>query len=215
MLREAIAYPIRGEGAGKRLFVGGVLVLLSILVVPAFFLYGYFLRVLESTARGGTEPPTFDGWRELFVDGFKAFVVVLAYLLPVYVLAVVLPAVYTFVVPMGSSGQEPSSAAVGLFVFVLVVVTPLTLLAYYLMPAGLTGLALSGEVSAAFDVESVGTIARSRAYFVGMLLAAAVAVVGGFVATLLWIVVVGFFLQFYVYLSVAYVAGRSVGKAAG
>ena len=215
MLRDALAYPTRGDGAWKRIGVGGALLLPSILVLPGFLLYGYFLRVLGSTASGETEPPDFDDWGGMFVDGLKVFVVIFAYLLPVYVLGVVLPVVYTFLVPMGSSMQGSSSVAVGMFVMLFVALAPLTFLAYYLMPAGLVGLALSGNLRGAFDVESIGTIARSREYFLGMLLAAVVAVVGSLVASFLWIIVVGVFLHFYLFLSVSYIAGRSVAKAAG
>lgn len=215
MFSQALAYPKRGDGAVKRLFVGGILLLLSILVLPAFLLYGYFLRVLGSTASGETEPPDFDDWGEMFVDGLKVFVVILVYLLPVYVMAFVVPVLYTFVVPMGTSVQGPSSAAAGMFVMLFVVLTPLTLIAYYLMPAALVGLALSGEIRGAFDVESIGRIARSREYFLGMVLAAVVAVLGGLIATLLWLVIVGVFLHFYLYVSVSYIAGRSVAKATG
>lgn len=215
MLRDALAYPARGDGTVKRVGLGGALLLLSTLVLPAFLLYGYFLRVLGSAASGETEPPDFDEWGEMFVDGLRVFVVVLAYLLPVFLMTFVMPIVYTFVVPMGSSVGDPSTAAVGMFVMLFVVLVPLTLLAYYLLPAALVGLALSGNVGGAFDVESIGAVARSREYFLGMVLAAVVVVVGGFLTTLLWIVIVGIFLTFYLYVSVAYVAGRSVARAAG
>lgn len=215
MLGDALSYPRRGDGAAKRIFVGGALLLLSFLLLPASLLYGFFLRVLGATARGETEPPDFDDWGGLFVDGLKVFVVFLVYLLPVYVMAVVVPVVYTSLVPMGTSVLGPSTAAAGMFVMAFVVLTPLTLLAYYLVPAELVGLALSGDLGGAFDVESIGTIARSREYFLGMLLAAVVAVLGGLVTTLLWVVLVGVFLHFYRYVSVSYIAGRSVAKAAG
>lgn len=79
MFGEALRFPIAGDSALKNLLIGGVLGLLGFLLVPAFFVQGYLVRVLRVAVDGGDEPPVFDEWGDLLVDGLKLFVVTLAY----------------------------------------------------------------------------------------------------------------------------------------
>lgn len=106
MLSEAIVFPSRGDGALKWLAIGGFLSLASVLVLPQFGLYDYYLRTLEAGTVGRKEPPSFSDWGGLFVDGLKVFVVLLVY----QVVPVVVPTVLaTFVLP---AGTQPGRGAV-------------------------------------------------------------------------------------------------------
>lgn len=221
MIRDAIQYPKRRDDALATILVGGLLNLTGFLILPQILLYGYYLRVLESAASGGSTAPAFDEWADLFVDGLKAFGVAVVYTgVPVFLL-VLIPAVMTFVLPMGSpagagtGGQPAAGSALALLMIGLSIVSfGLLAVGYYLLPAALTGLALKGTLDAAFDASALKRVALSKEYFVGCVAAAALLIGASVVLTPLLFLLVGFFLQFYVLVSATYLVGHSVGAAA-
>lgn len=234
MLSESLSYARSGDEALKRLLVGGAVQLGGALfVLPGIFLYGYLLRVLrDAVSDGGGETndadtdelPAWDDWETLAVDGLKALVVVFAYLLPVFVVTVGGIFVALFALPVGAAlgsgaaGSEAGAAAgtslfLLLFVGVLLLGTLLSLVAYYLLPAALVGLAVEDDIGAAFRWNTLREVAFSKTYFVGMLIAAVVAVAGSLVATPLVFLLVGFVVQFYVFVVVFHVAGQAVAES--
>ena len=56
MPEEGLSSPLRGDSALSRFIIGGLLVFLSFLVVPAIPLLGYLTEVLGSAARDEAEP---------------------------------------------------------------------------------------------------------------------------------------------------------------
>jgi hypothetical protein len=234
MLSESLSYARSGDEALKRLLIGGAVQLGGALfVLPGIFLYGYLLRVLrDAVSDGGGETndadadelPAWDDWETLAVDGLKALVVVFAYLLPVFVVTFGGILVAVFALPLGAAlgsgaaGSEAGAAAgtslfLLLFVGVLLLGTLLSLVAYYLLPAALVGLAVEDDIGAAFRWNTLREVAFSKTYFVGMLIAAVVAVAGSLVATPLVFLLVGFVVQFYVFVVVAHVAGQAVAES--
>jgi hypothetical protein len=227
MLSEALSYARSGDEALQRLLVGGAVQLGGALfVLPGIFLYGYLLRVLRDAVSDGEakELPAWDDWETLAVDGLKTLLVVFAYLLPVFVVIVAGIVVAVFALPLGAAlgsgaaGSEAGAAAgtsLFLLVFVGVVLlgTLLSLVVYYLLPAALVGLAVEDDIGAAFRPDALKQVALSKSYFVGLLIAAVVAVAGSLVATPLVFLLVGFVLQFYVFVVVAHVAGQAVAES--
>jgi hypothetical protein len=232
MLSEALSYARSGDEALKRLLIGGAVQLGgAILVLPGIFLYGYLLRVLRDAVGDGDsgtsdtdELPAWDDWETLAIDGLKALVVVFAYLLPVFVVTfgglfvalVALP--FGAALGSGVAGSEAGAAAgtslfLLAFVGVLLLGTLCSLIAYYLLPAALVGLAVEDDIGAAFRWSALKRVALSKPYVVGMLIAGVVAVAGSLVATPLVVLLVGFVVQFYVFVVVAHVAGQSVSAA--
>jgi hypothetical protein len=227
MLGDAVSYARSGDEVLKRLLIGGAVQLgAAVFVVPGVFLYGYLLRVVRDAVNGRTGGlPAWDDWGELGMDGLKAALVVFAYTIPAVVVAVVIPILGVFVLPFGTAagggvGGAGAGASTGVSLFLLVFVfgillaTVLVLFAYYLLPAALVGLATRGELGAAFRWSALRRLALSKTYFVGMVIVALVALIGGLVATPLILLLVGFVLQFLVLVVVAHVAGQTVAKAA-
>ena len=66
MLEDGLSYPIRGDWIG-RIVIGGILGLLTVLVIPAFLVVGYLVRVLEETVAGDEVPPEFTDWGGLLI----------------------------------------------------------------------------------------------------------------------------------------------------
>jgi hypothetical protein len=223
MLEEALRYPTNGENALERLVIGGVLVILSALVLPAFLVYGYLVRSLAAVAAGDEEPPTFDGWEELFVDGIKAFVIALVYALVPVLLAV------AFLVPVGVGSSMGGDSAAGIlagvgalgFLASLVVAVAVT----YVIMAALSNFAVEGRLGAAFDLGAVGGLATSEPYLLAVVLAIVVqvivsavifaAVIFTFGLALIVLVPLGAFINFWVYLVTVYLFGDAYRQATG
>ena len=217
MIQEAIDYPRTGDDAVTTLLIGGVLGLLSVLVVPIFLLFGFGVRVLRSVEDGEETPPTFDEWGELFVDGLKAFAIALVYsIVPIVVFGVTAGSVAVAAL----AGDVPPGAIAGAFLgFALSGL--LWLVAFYAIPAALASFAREGRVGAAFDASLLRRVLLDGDYAAAWLVAlvffvAASVVVGIFQAIPPLGLVVGAFVNFYVGLAAAYLYGNAfVDASAG
>ncbi len=89
LLRFSLLYP--GRDGWQTVLIGGIVLLFVWLIIPLFIITGYFLRLTQAAGRGNVEPPTFDEWWDLLVDGVKLVFVLLPAAL-VYALAVFLAA---------------------------------------------------------------------------------------------------------------------------
>ena len=186
----------------RTIVIGTVLTFASFLVIPVFLVYGYLLRVLDRGSRGVAEPPVFDEWEDLLVNGVKMFAVVFLYqLVPMVVLLLV---AFIGIIGLGDAG------AVGIIIGLLVL--GVYTLAVYFLPAALTNMAREGTFSAAFDFDTIRAGAFSGEYLVGLVVAVAVGVVGGIVAGLFSLLIVGLFLFFYVQVVTFYIAGSGFGR---
>ena len=217
MIQEAIDYPRNGDDAVTTLLIGGVLGLLSVLVVPIFLLFGFSVRVLRSVEDGEETTPTFDEWGELFVDGLKAFAIVLVYsIVPMIVLGVTVGGTIAAAV----AGDVRPGAIAGAFLgFALGGV--LWLLAFYVIPAALASFASEGRMGAAFDTAVLRRVLLDGDYATAWLVAFVLFVVAGVVVGVLQALpplgfVAAAFVNFYVGLSAAYLYGNAfVDASAG
>jgi hypothetical protein len=84
-IADTLVFPFRAEHASNRLLVGVGLLFLSIFVpiVPALAVYGYLLQIMHDVIQGQpAHLPEWKDWGKLILDGLKAFLVGLVYLLP-------------------------------------------------------------------------------------------------------------------------------------
>lgn len=216
MLEDGLSYPLKGDNAVGRIAIGGVLSYLAVLLFPLFLLMGYFVRVLAASARGEEEPPAFDEWGNMFVEGLKASVVAVVY----GVVPFLLVAVAVVFAGVGLSSGNDAAAGVlgGLGVVGLLFSVGAMFAIYYLVPAALTNMGLEGSLGAAFDVDTLSDVLLSTDYLVAWLLPFALALVVNLVTTVLVVVTFGLgalvvpFVQFYVQVSVFYMFGRAFGS---
>lgn len=221
MLEAALRYPTSGEAGLERLFVGGVLVLLSVFVLPAFLVYGYLVRSLAAVAAGEEFPPAFDEWEQLFVDGVKAFVVALVYGIVPVVLAV--SVFVPFSVVTSVDGNEPSGVLAGIGVLAFLLLVALAIAVAYVIMAALSNFAVEGRIGAAFDLRAVGRFATSGPYVLAIVLAIVVQVILGAAMTaavvftfglaLFVLIPLGAFINFWVYLVTVYLFGAAYREA--
>ncbi|MDG5777654.1 DUF4013 domain-containing protein [Haloarculaceae archaeon H-GB2-1] len=206
MFREAFDYPLAGESR-ERLLVGGLLTLGGVIVfLPAIPLQGYFVAVIRSVVAEEADPPAFEDWEALSLDGLKALLVAVPYA----IVATVVVAFAVFVLTAGlvafrTRGGDPTSLAIlGIAGLLTLVAAVVFTAATYLYPIALAHFAVEDSVEAAFDLRTVAAIAWNREYAVAWLFVSTVGFVLAAVAGALSLVLVGFFATFY--LQVAFVA---------
>lgn len=212
MLNESLGYLQRSDEWVKTVLIGGLLTLLGGLVVPAILVLGYLVRVLRATMRGDEQPPEFDEWGDLFVDGAKAFVIAFVYgLIPV-----VLGGLLVGVGAASAMGGDSAGAVVGGIVVLVgsLVVLALSLLAAYVVPAATANYAREGSLGAGFDVGELRSTLVDGTYFTAWLTGFVIVVVASVVSGLLNVVpllgvLVGGFLSFYAVVSAYYLVGNA------
>lgn len=232
MLSEALDFPTSGERGSGALLVGSALLLLSVVLavvgvaLPAAFvavllpqlaIRGYYVRVLRATAvERDPVAPAFDDVRDLFREGLAAVAIGLVYFLPTLMLfaigvggnvasAVENPLRLTDPISVAAAETVGSLAALlGLFS---------ALAALYLVPGAVTLYAHEGRVRSALDLRSVVRGTFSEDYAVGWVLSLVLQVVLVPVAVLLYPLLVGVLLQFFLGVVVRYVWGTSFGAA--
>lgn len=221
MFEDALRFPWNGEKKIETLLIGGVLLLLSVFLIPVFFVYGYLIRVIRQTDAGEVdEPPVFDEWGELLVEGVVGFGISLVYfLVPT---AIVTIGAVLFFIPVGVAGSGAGEAgggiiaAGGALIALLVVVLSalISIAAAYLVPAAVAAYARTGRFGAAFSPSRLRPLLTDRRYATGWAVAVAISLVaqilGGVVsATGIGVVLVPL-LTFYASVAGAYAIGRGI-----
>lgn len=211
MLSDALYYPSRGTDALMTVLIGGILSLLSFLLIPILFVFGYFLRVLNRSVAGEDDPPIFDDWGDLGVKGLLAFVVTVAYYL--------VPAI-AFVVLGGVGALTGSGDAAAAGLGLAVVVAGLLFVALtYVYPAALTNFARTGSAGDAFAFGDISSVVLSGEYLAAWLVGFVIFVGGFFVIGVLSLIpllgtVAGVFLNFYIQVAAYRVFGLAFRRAA-
>ncbi|RLM88352.1 DUF4013 domain-containing protein [Halobellus sp. Atlit-38R] len=217
MLSDALHYPLDSDDWLRTILIGGLLSVLSVLVLPVPLLQGYYVRVLRGTTRGDAAPPAFDEWGDLFVDGLKLIGVNIAVSIVVVVAMFVVGIVTGFGSAIGSgagpvigSGANGGLGGLGglLTVVAFFAFVAFALLLGYVAPAMFANFAREDSMASAFDVSTVLAAATTADYLIAWVLAVVVALVLGTIASLLGIVVVGIFALFYVQVVTYYLFGR-------
>lgn len=213
MLEDGLSYPLNGENALGRIVIGGLLGFGSFLIIPAFALMGYLVWVLDGAARGEEEPPSFENWGDMIVDGLKATAVTVVYGLIPFALVFV----SIFVIAGGASVGESAGGIIGGLGAIGVLVSLVAMFVlYYLIPAALTNMALEDSFGAAFDFATIKQAILSVDYLVAWLIPFVLAALMNVVVFVLAVTVVGLvvvpFLQFYVQVAAFYMFGVAFSK---
>ncbi|WP_265110290.1 DUF4013 domain-containing protein [Halosolutus halophilus] len=216
MLEDSLSYPMRGDWIG-RILIGGVLTALSVVLLPAFFVMGYYVRVLERTIGGSEAPPEFEQWGELFLDGVKATIITFVY-------SVVPTVAYLFVVfgligAGGAVGGDGGGLLAGIGLLTMLLIVPLMFVIYYLVPAALANFASEGTIGAAFDFDALKPVLLSSDYVLAILMPFVVGVALNVVGFILGITVIGLllvpFISFYAYIAIFRMFGLAFAKSSG
>jgi len=181
---RAFTFVKEDPDAVKKILIGGVFALLSLLIVGAFFVAGYLARLIQRVARGELLPlPEWDDFGGLFVDGAKLLGAYLIYTLGLY-LVLGCPFGMLMVVVGASSGRHDSGglgalAGLGIFALYGALLLGSLIIGLYL-PAAFVRMALNGEFRAAFQVTE--NLAFIRRNLLNYLLSLVLYIIGAVVA---------------------------------
>lgn len=212
-VEAAIRYPTESDDVVRTVAIGGLLSLLSFLVVPIFALSGYFVEVLDRTASGNDVPPAFEDWGALIVTGLKAVVIGFVYLLVPTVLGGIVVAGSGLGIGLAGEGPAAGLGALGVLVGGLLWLA-LSLVVAYLLPAALANFAERRRIGAGFDFGTLKPVWLSRTYARGWIAMVVVALIGGIVTSVLNVVpllgsIVAAFVGFYFGIAAYAVIGRT------
>lgn len=197
MIEDAFKYPTESDNWLMTVLIGGILTIFGFLLLPAFVVYGYLVRVIQRTVDGADEPPVFEDWGELLVDGLQAWIISLVYLLIPLVVAAV--TVGGSILAMATGTRAGASAGVAGLFGGLMLTFVLSVLFGYLAVAAIVNFAYERKFGAGFDFGRLREIAFNSEYAVAFLVSLVGFIVAGIVANipfLGWIV--SPFLSFYV-----------------
>jgi hypothetical protein len=214
MLSDALRYPLESDDWVRTVLIGGLLTILSVLVLPWFFLQGYYVRVLRGVANDDPEPPKFDEWVDLLVDGLKLFVLNILVVIVIFAVQIAVAVLLGTgsIVADNPSAMDPGAAGgvlglVGMLVFLAAI-----LLVSYVVPAMIANFAREDSLVAAFDASTVLSGALTREYLIAWVLVVVVSLVLGTVASILTLLIVGIFGLFYVQIVTYYLFGRGFAE---
>ena len=209
MLSDALSFPTDSDDWLPTLLIGGVLTLLSPLLLPSLVVYGYLARVMRRGAAGENRSPSFTDWGSLFGDGVMLFVVTLGYLLVALVPVVVAGVALGAGTQLGGGTSVPNlvSGLLGLG-FMLVVVAVFLLLAYFLPAAYVNFIIDDGSFRSAFAVRTIARGAFTGKYAVAWVMGTVFA----FVGSLFLFTVVGAVATFYAQVAAYYLYSRGFSE---
>lgn len=171
-IEDAVTYPMESDDWLVTVLIGGVLSLLTVLLIPLFLVAGYIVRAIRSNLASEPAPPTFGEWGELLVDGVKATVIGFVYMLvPLVVLSVTVGAAALAMVTGGDAGAAVGFGGMMLGMLVSFI---LFVLFGYLSAVGLVNFAREERFGAAFDVTVVKDVAFDGDFAVPYLLSVVV-----------------------------------------
>jgi len=167
MIRKALRVPFADGRGGKRLFIGGGLLIVSFGIVPLVIVLGYLVRFVEAIVEDREDfPPSFEYWGLLMSSGVRAFGIAVAYLF-VPVVALVWGTFLYLIAPYNNS---VTVAQARLPLTVAAVLLPV---AFYLLPAALLRYSVDGRFGAGFSSRLVRfwfSLAYLRSWLVCMVL---------------------------------------------
>lgn len=216
MISDSLDYLRTGEGWERTALIGGLLAFFSFLLVPGFLVMGYLLRVLRATMHDDeADPPVFDDWMDMGVDGLKASVIALVY---GFVPGVILLAAFAFGFAGLASGSDAGALTGGLVLLVGgLVALVLGLAVAYVVPAAVLNYAATDRLGAGFAVGELTPLLVDGKYMTAFAYAFAVSLAVGVVSGLLNAIpllgaVAAAFLGFYAAVVVAYIYGTAYAE---
>ncbi len=211
---DAVNHPRQGDDPWRTILIGGVLGLLSFLVVPVFLVLGFYVRTLRAAIDHEHSPPAFEEWGDLFVDGITAFVVGFVYLvIPAAVFGFSVGGIVMSAVLTGDVGFGTIAGALAGFSLSFV----LGLVAWYMLPAAIANAVHEGRIGAGFAFGTLRGVLLSGTYAVAWLMAFGLFIAGGVVTSMLSVIpplgfIAGAFVNFYVGVAAFYLYGRAFAE---
>ncbi|MCE1252450.1 MAG: DUF4013 domain-containing protein [Anaerolineae bacterium] len=171
-LKEAISFPFKSEGGSSRFFIGALISLANLVlpIIPSIFAFGYAIAVLRQVVNGEKPAmPEWKDWGKFGVDGLKASLVSLVYLLPAIILSIAGWGLYMLLYFIGiflttsNSSSEGLGMVLMLSALVILFLSLCVSMIFYLLgeiplPVALAHWVSREHLGAAFDVKAISKI---------------------------------------------------------
>ena len=180
---------MQGDSWIAQMLIGGILLVFFFLLIPVFAFNGYLLRVIGTTVEGESEPPAWNDWGELIIDGIKFSIVGLVYSIVPIVAIFGLGGVLLGL--GGAAGDSGGGIIAGFGLITMLLLVPVLFLVYYIVPAALANMAVEGSLSAAFDFSLLKNVVLTSDYFIAVLMPIVVGIITNIVSNILAITIIG------------------------
>ena len=156
-IEEAFGFVFRSKGWFGKMLLLDLFALLSVVLVGAFFCYGYLIEISRAVRRGERELPPWNQLGKKFVDGLLLGIAFLIWAIPPLILGGLLAGLTAAICTTSESGEttcNPNGLAVGLIVLLSIALFALYILLFVLVPA-IWAQFLDGGFGAALKVAAV------------------------------------------------------------
>ncbi|MDX9850264.1 MAG: DUF4013 domain-containing protein [Anaerolineaceae bacterium] len=181
--KNLLVYPFKDKKSGTKILIGSLLIFSSAIIpiLPALIVLGYIMQIAKRIIDGDGQlsMPDWDQWSEYLKEGFKWFVVLLLYAIPlilvfsfgyfIYMLSFIglavveesaNPSFWSLVLPFFGMGVFFVSLFIGII---------LALFEFLFLPAGLMHIVHTGKISSIFKLREWWPLMRKN--FLGFLVA--------------------------------------------
>ena len=153
IIKNAVRYPFSSI---KNILILGIIIFTGFSVVfTSLFSNGYFLRIIQASLDGESNPPKFENWSAMFLDGLKVYVVSVGYSLPLFLIFVILASIISF-----SNSFSHNSAAhihqlsvAGFIAAIITILYVIIIIPIFLM--ALVRMVHNGALNAAFEFREI------------------------------------------------------------
>nr|WP_225307726.1 MULTISPECIES: DUF4013 domain-containing protein [unclassified Haloarcula] len=180
---------MQGDSWIAQMLIGGVLLVFFFLLIPLLAFNGYLLRVIGTTVQGESEPPAWDDWGGLIVDGIKFSIVGLVY--SIVPMVVIFGIGGTLIGLGGAAGESGGGIIAGFGLMAFLLLIPVLFLIYYIVPAALANMAVEGSLGAAFDFSLLKNVVLTSDYFIAVLMPIVVGIITNIISNVLAVTVIG------------------------
>ncbi|RZN60864.1 DUF4013 domain-containing protein [Methanonatronarchaeum sp. AMET6-2] len=221
MLKDGLTYPIEGDGALKNILIGGILLIFSWLLIPAFIAIGYLIKVGSTTTQNKDLMPAFGDWFRLLKRGFVGWVIAIAYAIIPLVLYAALAFLFLSVIGLGEAAQSEIAFGVGIIgIFILALLwMVIGALIYYTVPAALINYGSKNSIKAAFDFSTLKRIWFTKQYFIAALIPIFLNIIQSIIIAILGITLIGWvlvpFIAFYFQVAIFRIFGLAIREVGG
>lgn len=181
--KNLLVYPFKEKDSGKKILIGSLILFGSTIIpiLPLLIVLGYIMRIAHRIIDGDGQLglPEWDQWGNYLKDGFKWFVALLLYSLPLIILFSIGYFVY-FLSFIGLAAFEESTNpslwtivlpffGMGVLFLTIFIGVILALVEFLFLPAGLLHVVHTGKFSSAFKIGEWWPILKKN--FLGFLVA--------------------------------------------
>lgn len=183
-IEKAVRFPVEDKQWVSKLLIAVLIALFSFLIIPAFFLSGYVIKIIRQVMNGQWDGlPEWDDWGDLLRDGFFVTVAQLIYTLPFILLLVVGGLATGGFASMSASDDVAGLIAGSGFVVMFCLGLIVAIAFLFLTPAIMIQYAIKDDFGACFRFGEIMDIVRNN--LADILIAFVVSLVAGMVISVL------------------------------